>query len=403
MVKKRRLVLTLVSIVFMSTSGIADSLKDALSGGDPFVDLRYRFEFVNQGGIDNNAKASTLRLRLGYTTGKFYGFSIHADMETIQTIGNDYYNSTDNNRLDYPVVADPADSELNQAFLSFSGIKNMVFQCGRQRIKLDNDRFIGNVGWRQNEQTYDAIKLVGTIIPKTVFTLAYVANVNRIFGEHHSSLSDVDLNAYVIHFSFGSPIGRLAVYNYLFENQDAPASSHQNLGIRLTGARKFSRETSLLYTLEYTKQSDYRDGAGVIDADYRLVELGLKWDRLTLKGGYEVLGGNGVYSFLTPFATLHAFNGWADKFLSTPLDGLVDRYILLSSQAMLRGVPITLKAIYHDFQSEVNDIEYGTELDLQVQFDLSEQCNLIGKYAGYNAKDLRTDTTKFWVGIQYRF
>jgi hypothetical protein len=403
MAKKRFLVLGLAILVCFAAPGIADDLKDSLVEGKVSFDLRYRFEFVDQEDIDNNAKASTFRLRLGYTTGKFHGFNLHVDLETIQAVGNDYYDSTDNNRIDFPTVADPPDSELNQAFLSFSGIKNMVFQLGRQRIKLDNDRFIGNVGWRQNEQTYDAFRFISTIIPKTTFTLVYIANVNRIFGEHHSSLSDIDLNAYIVHFSFGSPIGRLSIYNHFLEDQDAPADSHQNLGARFTGVRNLSGETSLVYTLEYAKQSDYKDGEDFIDADYRFFELGVKWNRFTLKGGYEALGGNGVYSFLTPFATLHAFNGWADKFLSTPLDGLVDKYILLSMQAELGKWPLELKGIFHDFRSDVNSIDYGREWDLQAQLDLSDECKLTVKYANYVSQNHATDTTKFWAGIQYRF
>jgi hypothetical protein len=147
MAKKRFLVLGLAILVCFAAPGIADDLKDSLVEGKVSFDLRYRFEFVDQEDIDNNAKASTFRLRLGYTTGKFHGFNLHVDLETIQAVGNDYYDSTDNNRIDFPTVADPPDSELNQAFLSFSGIKNMVFQLGRQRIKLDNDRFLWITDW----------------------------------------------------------------------------------------------------------------------------------------------------------------------------------------------------------------------------------------------------------------
>jgi hypothetical protein len=59
--------------------------------------------------------------------------------------------------------------------------------------------------------------------------------------------------------SFGSPIGRLSIYNHFLEDQDAPADSHQNLGARFTGVRNLSGETSLVYTLEYAKQSDYKE------------------------------------------------------------------------------------------------------------------------------------------------
>jgi len=46
--------------------------------------------------------------------------------------------------------------------------------------------------------------------------------------------------------------------------------------------------------------------------------------------GYEVLEGNGAIGFATPLATLHAFNGWADMFLTTPANGLKDLYFRAS-------------------------------------------------------------------------
>lgn len=390
-------------VLFSGAPGIADELKDALAKGKASVDLRYRFELVNQEEIENDARASTLRLRLGYTTKKFNGFNIHIDLEAIKTIGIDDYNSTDNDKLDYPVVADPEGSELNQAFLTYSGIKETVFTFGRQRIKLDNDRFIGNVGWRQNEQTYDAFMCVNTSIPNSTITFAHILNVNRIFGGHHSSLSDLDVSANIIHLNFVFSSGQLSAYGHFIENQDVPVNSHYNLGLRLSGTNKLSRFAKLLYTLEYAIQNDYKEGADFIDVSYRFLELGSKWDNFTFKVGYEELGSNALYSFSTPFATLHAFNGWSDKFLSTPVEGLVDKYIFLSYQTKLGKMKVTLKAYYHDFQSSNNRIDYGTELDLQAQFILSKECNLIVKYARYNAQEYATDTQKFWAGIQFSF
>jgi hypothetical protein len=393
----------LVFVLFSGAPGIADELKETLVKKKVSVDLRYRFELVNQEGIENDAKASTLRLRLGYTTEEFSGFTIRVDLEAIKTIGFDDYNSTDNDKLDYPVVADPEDSELNQAFIIYSGIKDTFFTFGRQRIKLDNDRFIGNVGWRQNEQTYDAFMCVNTSIRNSTITFAHILNVNRIFGGHHSSLSDLDVSANIIHLNYVFSSGQISAYGHFIENQDVPVNSHYNLGLRLSGTDRLSGSAKLLYTLEYAVQNDYKEGADFIDVPYRFLELGSKWDNFTIKAGYEELGSNALYSFSTPFATLHAFNGWADKFLSTPVEGLIDKYIFLSYQTKLGEMKVALKAYYHDFQSSNNRVDYGTELDLQAQLILSKECNLIVKYASYNAQEYATDTQKFWAGIQFSF
>ena len=63
-------------------------------------------------------------------------------------------------------------------------------------------------------------------------------------------------------------------------------------------------------------QADRAERAGV-----DRVELAPALGALEFKLGYEELGSNaGLYGLQTPLATLHAFNGWADKFLVTPVD-----------------------------------------------------------------------------------
>ena len=158
-----------------------------------------------------------------------------------------------------------------------------------------------------------------------------------------------------------------------------------------------------MYTLEYATQDDFKGGSDYIEADCRFLELGCRWDDLTVKAGYEVLGSNGVYSFSTPFATLHAFNGWADKFLSTPSNGLIDKYIMASFQIELGERPLAIRAVYHDFKSDIKSVDYGEELDLLAQIKLCEGSSLMVKYAGYNANEYATDTKKIWVAIQYSF
>ncbi len=392
-----------ILVLFTATVVMADDIGDALTKGKPSLDLRYRFESVSQDGKEKNAAASTFRLRLGYTTGKFYGFNLHVDMETIQAIGGENYDSTANSKVEYPIVADPADTELNQVFLAYTGVPDTVFKLGRQRIKIDNDRFIGNVGWRQNEQTYDAFQIINTSISNLTVTLAYITNVNRIFGEHHSTLSDINMNTGILNFRYDFPLGGLSAYGYFLDNKDSPASSHRTLGLRFTGSHNFSGSTKALYTLEHAVQNEYKDGVDLIEASYYLVELGLAWNNLTVKGGYEVLGSEGIIGFATPLATLHAFNGWADKFLSTPSQGLIDLYFQLDYKLKARGRPLVLRMVYHEFDSDHASISYGNEIDFQLLYTLDKNSSLILKYAGYSADEFDSNTTKFWAGFQYKF
>src|SRR3989338_8118778 len=162
----------------------ADTLTDALTGGKASANLQYRYEDVRNGAAAaNTATAHTVRLRLGYETATFNGFGAMVEAESTTDLGNKKYNSLNPVNAAYAQILDPEVTEINQAYLSYSGIANTNVKWGRQRIKLDNDRFIGNVGWRQNEQTFDAFTLGNKSLPSTTITAGYITNANRIFSD----------------------------------------------------------------------------------------------------------------------------------------------------------------------------------------------------------------------------
>jgi hypothetical protein len=375
-----------------------DSITEALMGGEVNFDLRWRFEGVDEDGVSENAKASTARLRLGYTTAAYRGLSAFAEFEGVWHVGSDSYNSTANGKTDYPVVADPKDYELNQAYLAYKGSKRCAFKFGRQRIKLDNDRFIGNVGWRQNEQTFDAVTTTGEITDRTKLTLGYINNANRIFGEHHpdKARSDLDVSIPLAHVSHVFALGTLTGYTHFLEIEDAPATSHRNIGVRFTGKRELSDKMDLHYAAEFADQSDYKDAPSTVDAEYEWVEFGLTARKVTYKAGYEVLGGDGTYGFATPLATLHAFNGWTDMFLATPPEGIEDLYLLVTGK--LKGWK--LLGVYHDFSADEGSADWGDELGFLVARKFNKHYGAGFKYATYGADDHGVDTDKFWVWLQ---
>ncbi len=381
-----------------SSSAIAEGpLTDALTQGEVNVDLRYRFELVDEEGFAQDAEASTLRLRLGYETGSYHGVFARVEVEALETIGSERYNSTANGLAGFPVVADPEDGEINQGYIGYSGVENTMFTLGRQRIALDNHRFIGNVGWRQLEQTFDAFAVKSDVRAGVALFYAHLDNANRIFGAHHPDpvFAESDLSGDLVNVSIASPIGTLTGYAYLLEFQDAPASSHKDLGVRLTGER-ITDGVVFLYTAEFADQSDYEGGASSVDATYLLGEAGIELHGFTLKLGYEQLGGDGTYGFQTPLATLHAMNGWADKFLSTPPAGLED--LSFSVATTVRGVKIV--GAYHDFSADEGGDDYGTELDLAITRKFKEIYTVGAKYASYDAGSLSTDTDKLWLWFQ---
>ena len=411
----RMMKLTLLSLAVASTTlshaALAEeAFSNLFTQGKPILDLRYRYEHVDQDNALNNANAQTIRTRVGFQTGKWYGLSALVEADNVSRIGDASYNSLRNGQTDYSVVADPDGTEINQALLRYDH-KYGSAVLGRQRINLDNQRFVGGVAWRQNEQTYDGV--LGQLKPLEGLTLtyAYIDNINSIFGpgngrfdtaanqaniEGHSHL----LNAqYVV-----MPELTVTAYQYRLglDNLAAGGQSSKTTGLRLNGA-----VSGVSYALEYAKQSDlsdYSDNRRDQDSDYYLAELGYTIKGVTLKGGYEVLGGDegpGNRAFQTPLATKHAFQGWADIFLLTPPDGIKDAYI--GGSAPLFGG--TLAAWYHDFRAEKGSSQYGEEIDLSYAHAIPGVKGLVGlvKYASYDADDFAVDTDKLWVQLQYSY
>jgi hypothetical protein len=368
----------------------AATFTEALTGGTAKLDLRLRYENVDEDNSLENADAFTLRTRLGYETGKFNDFSAYVEMENITAVGDDDYNSTQNGRTEYSTVIDPEDTEINQSYLDYAGFQNTLVRAGRQRVILDNARFVGNVGWRQNEQTYTGALLSNTSLPDTTLTYAYVDEVKDIKG------LATDVHTHLLNAGYrGLGFATLTGYGYLIEFVDSPlsAGSQQTLGVRLAGDTELSG-MKLLYAAEYARQSDYEDGNSEIDADYQLLELGATVSGVTGKVGYELLGADDAFSFETPLATKHAFNGWADIFLNTPDgQGLEDVYVLVSG--MVAG--INLVGVYHDFSADEGGADFGTELDLLAEKKFGKHYSAGIKYASYDADDFAVDTDKFWL------
>jgi len=390
----------LISAVSVGSLPLANAatMAEAVAGGKAGLDLRYRYETVDIAGSANKAKASTLKTSLSYETGAYEDFGAFLQMDDVTAFGGKKYNSTVNGKTAYPVVADPQGTEVNQAYLAYMGLTDTTLKYGRQMVVLDNARFIGNVGWRQNMQTFDAFTAVNKSLADTAITYGYVTNVNRIFGER-SSKGDIKTKTHLVNVSYsGLSAGKLTGYAYLLDLKSA--ASHQDLGVRFIGAAKVSEAAKLLYSAEFAKQSDYKDGAATIDADYNLLEVGVSMAGVTAKLGYEVLGGDGSYAFQTPLATGHAFNGWTDQFLSTPVNGLQDTY--LSVAGKLAGVKLV--AVYHDFSADSGGGNYGTETDLLAVKKLSDNYTVLAKYGSFAADNVAyKDTDKLWLMAEASF
>ncbi len=402
--------ITAISIMttLTSTVGADDGLETILSNGKYSLELRPRYEFVDQDPIANHANAFTVRTAIGakFDTLGVDGLGTEVEMMDVRNFGaNNYAPET----AGYPVVADGEQSRVTQANISYAK-DGFVALVGRKGVNLDNERFIGTVGWRQMPQTYD-LALVGyNGVENLDLQAAYVWQVNRIFDRELGGLNlpDFNTNSVLLHASYKiSPALNLTAYDYM------TASFADHLGIRATGNNTLSNEVKLDYTAEYAKQMDaslkektapFSNAKPKQDADYYKVELSGTKMGYTAGGSYEVLGekGSGTNAFGTPLATLHAMNGWADKFLATPVDGLTDMALNLGYANANFG---KIMGVYHKFDSDAGSVDYGSEFDLLYVKPVMKDVTMMLKGAVYSQGDATTtytDTSKYWVMFDYK-
>lgn len=398
------------------TSFADDGAENLFTEGRFWGELRYRYEFVDQDGpapIDEEATANTVRANIGFETGKYKNFQALVEAQFVQSIGAEDFNDTINKKGNFPVVADPDNQEVNQAWLSWSGIPGAEFKLGRQEINLDNERFIGSVNWRQNDQTFDSAVVKYTGLEKAVLSYGYIGNVNRVFGDDHP-LGDLDTNSHFVNASYqAAEWMKISGYGYWFDFDELPARSSKTFGIRAAGKTAVTQDWTFSYEAEAAHQLDFGDNALSYDEQYYHLSPSVSCYGWTFGAGYEILSGNGRSAFQTPLATLHKFNGWADKFLDTPAVGLKDAYA--SASYTLSGIDkavdgAMLTAVYHDFSGDERG-NLGSEVDLSVakSFDLPEgivakKVNVLVKYADYDAQDAPfADTQKVWLQMGINF
>ncbi|MCX2779256.1 alginate export family protein [Microbulbifer thermotolerans] len=371
----------------------AQTLIDALQNGQLGLSLRYRLESVDQAGFDDQANASTLRSRLSWTSGTYRGLVIGVEMDDVSAVGSDSYNSTTNGNSEYPLVADPEGTEVNRAYLRYAR-DNYDITAGRQRINLGDQRFVGGVGWRQNEQTFDGYRFRYGNSESLQIDYSYVYRVHRIFGEDSDQGSwDGDIHLFNATYPFAEK-QKLHLFFLDVDLDQATNNSSRTLGFT------YIADVGILGTrLSYARQSESGESSLDYSATYYLAELSTALGPVNAKLGYEILGSDNGVGFATPLATLHKFQGFADQFLTTPAEGVEDAY--LGANAGLAGGRLGIT--YHRFSAAEGSGDWGSEWDLSYERALSKNLSALVKLASYRAEDYGSDTDKLWLQLVAAF
>ncbi|MFK7912357.1 MAG: hypothetical protein AB8B93_00465 [Pseudomonadales bacterium] len=398
-----------------------DAISAAFAGGKPLLRMHARAEMADDesNGLDD-ANGLTLRTYFGYQTGEVGNFSVRVAAENVLHLVDDF-NVPGERSNGADVIADPQGTELEEAFIRYTGFKDTTITAGRQYVTFRPaplHRFVGTVPWRQNWQSMDAISVENRSIKGLRINYAYINEVNRIFGNDNPNpgLASSPMRSHLINAQYSdAPIGSIEGFYYRLNYDNdalaAPFTDRETIGIKLQGQRALATDLSAGYLVELSHQRAIEDNQTDFDSanQYRL-ELSLTSNRtsgflnsITGKVGYEVLESDAGISFSTPLATVHAFQGWADRFIGFPGAGVKDAYLLGNFKF---GGGLALTTVLHDFKADAGGIDYGEEFDLQLSKKIGKFTVAL-KHASYFGSDdaaagaTGVDKTVSWLFVNY--
>lgn len=411
----------------MAAPAAAPTISDAITAGKLLLEVRARYETVDQkktAVLRRNGKGATLRTRLGWETADWNGFKGLVEFEDVRQIGAEHFqvnvpgattaplNGAD--KAIYPIINDPDVTELNRLQLTYAPNAAFSATIGRQRILIEDQRFVGNVGWRQDEQTFDAARLDGAW-GRFKATYVYVTHVNRILGE----LRDWDSDSHLFNATW-SPAEALRAtgFVYALDFGNSAANSSITKGLKASG-KTWVGLYQLAYNATYAHQSDYHGNTAPFGLDYWGVDVAGTYDIYTAKLSYESLEGNGVRGFTTPLATTHAFQGWADAFVmplggnKSFVDGIEDLNVSLNVKPRFKFTYLFNTDVivrYHDFNAQRTGAGLGHEWDVQILAAINPKLTAAVKYADFErATSVPAGTaapppsrTKVWFTLEYK-
>ncbi len=365
-------------------------------------DARARDEQVDDAAFARDAHADTLRLRVGLRANFGGGWSGLLEGAGVAN-ADDRYNSGANRRTAYPAITDPSGSEFNQYWLRWQG-SSVGATLGRQRLLLDNQRWVGNSGWRQREQTFDAVALQWQPIPTLTLSYDWLDRVHRVAGRDaiNRLARERRLDTHLLNAAWTRGPQQWVGYAYLHEDRDVATASSATYGVRWTG--KYLRDgNGPGWTLEAARQQDHANNPQHFVHSYWLLEPAWTARGITGKLGWEHLGGNGRHALQTPLATLHGFNGWDDQFNVTPAGGLEDRYVSANGAFGSTGIASKLVWVvaYHDYRADRGG-RYGSEWNASLGFPLLPGLNALLKVGDYRADGFGRDNRKLWLQLEWR-
>ena len=391
------------SLTVLAGIGAAAVAAPALAGeastGTLILDARARLEHFDTTSAD--ATAGSVRVRLGWKQPLAKGLTGLVELEAVGAPIDDYADGV-HPSPGRAVIPDPEILELNRASLTWEPSRRLGAEVGRQRIILGNSRYVGNIGWRENEQTFDGVRFWAKPNPGVTVTYAYVSRVNRPLGtKSPQGVWRGDVHLAQIETDLGA-IGKASVFALLTDFDNAASQSTQTLGARLAGARAIRPGLSATWELEHARQGDHGANPQRVSVNYDQASIGLKTAQTQAALVVERLEGDGVHAFQTPLGSLHGFQGRSDVIGATPGVGVRDVF-LRGAHSFRTKVPVKLSGELHQFNTTVGDDRLGREVDIVIAAPVAKGWSLEAGLARFDsAARLYPDATRAWLSLEFK-
>ena len=344
----------------------SSNITKFINEGEFVFNGKLRFWHANDEAA-RGSQAYTFGTNFGYLTKSYRGFRIYVEGESTIAITPDRYFDGVNGLTERTNVTDPETLELNQMHISYDDTLSsgtiMQFKVGRQAAIVEDERFIGRVSARQDDQTFDAIYAKLQNDQKgLLFEYAYMYQVNRLVAEEVDWRSDS--HAFILGY-YKNEMARVGLFAQLLDFQDdSPSKSNQTFGITIDRGVVPKDRMAFKYKTAFAYQSDYGDNTTAYDAFLINTELGLSLPKFgVISAGYELASSDdGVASYQFPLSTGQRLHRISDVFIDPPADGLHNPYFTLEFNNLFWGIGGFFG--YHAYLSEEEGSLLGQELDL---------------------------------------
>lgn len=380
------------------------NVSKAFNDGNVGIGFRGRMQSVNDksqltvSGGRTGGEAYTLQTALKYNTAFWQDAALALEFVDVGSYFDDRHNQGQNlspQASARPVISDAKSDTLNQAYVVLKGMPDTVITAGRQHLTLDSGRFIGTEYFRQTPTSFDAVTVTNNSYKDWNLFYAFVDRYNTEYkgssaltgkdNKHESHLFNVTWSAL--------PMGDLTGFAYLLEDKTTAANSADVYGLSFNGDQDFN-EYKMLYNATYARQDAGHNNPKSYIVNYTSVGAGLTTaimgsvNNAKLMVDYQVFGGEPGKSvaFTTPYAAKHYLNGFANKFSTTPNNGLKDLAVSLNGT----WEEVDMTAVYHHFSAEdrgsLSVKGYGEEWNFGVAKTFRDRYSVGLEYADFNAK-----------------